>query len=36
MMIINGYSEAILRDTFTSTELKGVRGFPEKIAFSFG
>ena len=31
IIIINGFSEAILRDTFTSAELKGVWGLPEKL-----
>ena len=37
MIIMNAFSEATLRNTFATAELKDVRGLsPNKIAFNFG
>ena len=33
IIIINGFSEAMLRNNFTSAELKDVRGLPLKLHF---
>ena len=37
MILMNAVSEATLRNTFATAELKDVRGLsPNKIAFNFG